>query len=247
MKNREISDRPRSKSIELDESKNMHRTNQIDKYINNRVANRKKQFRYWRLNWRSGLIRLLERILIGANISDRLGGDYSQFANSTELSQQVIETHVLNKPILLDEISVRPLGSSKSVRLTGVARERRVIRFSDVNVDSYTGLIKTDMGLVIDSTFPNSNKLLYMGGLSDAYASANGKVKDLRGTWAVLPYSEYFYHTLIEEIASLLAIREVDRNFKVLVFEDAPRWTLELLTTLRFDFTITKESGSQNA
>ena len=215
----------------------------VDRYINNRVINRSKQFKYWRLNWRSGLIRLLERILIGVNISDRLGGDFTHFENNAELSAQVSETHLLNELTPLQKISIRPLGSTKSIQLSGIARERRVIRFSEVNVDSYTGLIRTDIGFVVDSIFPSSHKLIYMGGLSDGYASTNRKVDDLRGTWAVLPFSEYYFHTLIEEIASLLAIREFEKNFKVLVYKDAPYWTLDLLDTLGFDFRITRKRG----
>ena len=215
----------------------------VERYINNRIINRSKQFRYWRLNWRSGLIRLLERILIGVNISDRLGGDFSQFANSAEFSSQIIESELLNKATVLKTLSIRPLGATEIIGLSGVTRDRKIIRFSQVHVDTYTGLIRTDSGFVADSVLAHPHKLIFMGGLSDAYASSKGKVEELKGTWAVLPHSEYFYHTLIEEIGSLLAIREFDAKFKVVVFQDAPQWALDLLTELGFEYAISSKRG----
>lgn len=225
------------------EPKNGLNIDNVDRYINNRIINRSKQLRYWRLNWRSGLIRLLERLLIGVNISDRLGGDFSQFANSTEFSSQIIESELLNKATVLKTLAIRPLGAPESIELPGVANDRKIIRFSQVHVDSYTGLIRTDSGFVVDSVLAHPHKLIFMGGLSDAYASSKGKVEELKGTWAVLPHSEYFYHTLIEEIGSLLAIREFDPNFKVVVFQDAPQWALDLLTEFGFEYAISSSRG----
>lgn len=215
----------------------------LSKYFNNRIINRSNQLHYWRLNWRSGLIRLLERILIGVNISDRLGGDLGHFLNSSSFSAQVIDSHVLNEASVLNTIFIRPLGSADVIELPGISKERRIIQLSGASVDSYSGLIRTDSGFVIDSALSQWQKLIYMGGLPDAYASTTKRVETIKGSWAVLPHSDYYFHTLTEGIATLLAIKEQNANFGVVVFKDAPSWALELLTELGFEYMVTAKRG----
>jgi hypothetical protein len=210
------------------------------RFFNNRILNRRKQFRYWKLNWRSGLIRFLERLLIGVNISDRLGGDLTQFTTSPEFYAQVIESRILSSASILETVRINLLGSPQVIEIAGISKERRILRLSSAKVDSYTGLITTDTGLVIDSALPQWQKLIFMGGMLDAYKSSKSKPQEFKGRCAVLPFSEYFFHTLIEEIATLLSIREVFPEFLVITHIDTPKWALELLHELGFEFETVK-------
>ena len=204
-------------------------------FFNNRVINRRRQAKYWMQNWRAGLIRLLERILIRVNISDRLGGDLTQFNGFSEFYSQVLESKVVNEPAVLDKIVIEPLGSTRQVVIPGISLERRIMRLQFAKVDTCSGLITTDAGLVVDSTLPKWQKLLYMGGMADAFINDKKKIKEIQGRWAILPQSDYYFHTVTEDICSLLAIREVYSEFKILIYQGAPPWALELLKSLGFE------------
>jgi hypothetical protein len=173
--------------------------------------------------------------LIRINISDRLGGDLSQFNGFSEFYSQVLESKVVNEPAVLDKIVIKPLGTTRQVVIPGISLERRIMCLGSAKVDTYSGLITTDAGLVVDSTLPKWQKLLYMGGMADAFVSDTRKIKEIHGRWAVLPQSDYYFHTLTEDICSLLAIREVYSDFKVLIYQGAPPWALELLKSLSFE------------
>jgi hypothetical protein len=209
---------------------------QRSKFFNNRILNKSRQFRYWKLNWRSGLIRLLERLLIGVNISDRLGGDLTQFKSSSEFYSQVIESRLVSEASILETIRIQSLGCEQYVELDGINKARRILKLASAKVDSFTGLVTTEAGLVIDSILPQWQKLIYMGGMLDAYGTSRKKLKEISGQWAVLPYSEYFFHTLTEEIASLLAIRNEFPEVRVITHVDTPQWALDLLHELNFEY-----------
>lgn len=206
------------------------------KFFNNRIKNRSRQYRYWKLNWKSGLIRLLERLLIGANISDRLGGDLSQFKSSSDFYSQVTESKQVSKSSILETIQIQFLGSEQYLELGGINKGRRILNLTKVKVDSFTGLVTTDAGLLVDSILPQWQKLIYMGGTLDAYIKNTKNLEVITGQWAVLPYSEYFFHTLTEEIATLLAIRSEYPDIRVITHVDTPKWALDLLTELNFDY-----------
>lgn len=206
------------------------------RFFNNRILNKSRQYRYWRLNWRSGLIRSLERALIGVNISDHLGGDLSQFKSSSEFYAQVIESRLVSEASILETIRIQSLGSDQYVELGGINKARRILKLSSARVDSFTGLVTTEAGLVIDSILPQWQKLIYMGGMLDAYGKSKKRWKVISGQWAVLPYSEYFFHTLTEEIATLLAIRNEFPEVRIITHIDTPQWALDLLHELNFEY-----------
>ena len=221
--------------------KNIEEDSRRNKFFNNRILNKSRQYSYWKLNWRSGLIRLLERVLIGVNISDRLGGDLTQFKASSEFYSQVLESRLVSETSILQTIRIQSLGSDQSVELAGINKARRILKLTSAKVDSFTGLVITDAGLVIDSILPQWQKLIYMGGLLDAYGTSTKKSKVIKGQWAVLPYSEYFFHTLTEEIATLLAIRNEYPEIRVIAHIDTPKWALELLHELNFEYQLVRE------
>ena len=175
-------------------------------------------------------------MLIGINISDRLGGDLTQFKSSPEFYSQVIDSRLVSRASILETVRIQPLGSMEYVELAGISKERRILNLSSARVDSFTGLVTTDAGLVLDSMLPQWQKLIYMGGMLDAYGASKKKRKEIEGQWAVLPFSEYFFHTLTEEIATLLAIRQEFPNIRVITHIDTPTWALELLNELEFAF-----------
>ena len=221
-----------------------HKKNEeVNQFFKNRIMDRKKQLLYWAKNWRSGLIRLIERLLIGTNISDRLGGDLSQFSNHADFSQQVREVIEVSDGRILEKVEIKPIGSTRIIELNGIKRPRRIIKIDSAKVDIYTGLVRTETGLILDSVLSQWQKTLYMGGLLDAYSSAMRSRKKLIGTWAVLPCSEYYFHTLTEEIATLLAIREKIKNFSVIVHYDSPSWAIKLLEELEFNYQISNSRG----
>lgn len=209
-----------------------------EQFFNNRLINRRRQINFWKLNWKSGFLRLLERVLIGTNLSDRLGGNLSQFEGFPEFHSQVLESTIVNEPKVLNAVTVQPLGSSRRLEISGISLERRIMRLGYAKVDSYSGLITTDSGLILDLALPKWQKLIYMGGMADSYSGDSSQIEIIQGRWAVLPISEYYFHTLTEDIATLLAIREVHPEFKVLIFRNAPSWALELLDLLGFEYRI---------
>lgn len=197
------------------------KTNSTEKYVNNRVQSKKNQISLWKNRRESGLIRLLERLLIGVNISDRLGGDGRAIRHLSEVSSQF-----------------------KSYWRTGNQQnplEDDGIVLSNVNVAIGSGLIKLNNGYILDDFLPHWQNLIYGGGLLSEYKYADKKTTHLEGVWTSASNTPYFYHFLIEDIARIARINEEFPQIKVAITSNQEKWKYELLEYFGFPYQVFEE------
>lgn len=197
------------------------KTNSTEMYVNNRVQSKKNQIALWKNRRESGLIRLLERLLIGVNISDRLGGDGSAIRHLSEVGSQF-----------------------KSYWSTGNQQIRLAndgIFLSNVNVEIGSGLIKLNNGYILDDFLPHWQNLIYGGGLLSEYKHADRKTAHVEGIWTSASNTPYFYHFLIEDIARIARINEVFPHIKVAIRSNQEKWKYELLEYFGFAYQVFKE------
>lgn len=208
-------------------------------YFNNRKKNFNEQFNYWKFNFGSGCLRLIERVFFGFNVSDMLAGNLGQVIHLQEVKNQVTERR------FLENSQMQVLKGSELISRNSEASPPQysfVIR--DARVDVLTGVILLNSGFILDSTLAKWQKLLFRGGISSAVKRSKRAKAKIAGTHMVLPHSPYYYHTLIDELPNLIKMRETysDCN-SVIVHDIMPKWGLELLSYFNFETYITSEKA----
>jgi hypothetical protein len=202
-------------------------------FIKNRSNPLGMSVKIWSRRWRSGLIRLLERILSGSNISDRLGGDLSQIQHLEEVSNQLIEIKIVSKPEFSKPIEINGISTYQA----SVARKIGILR--DCSVDINSGLIRLQSGFVVDGALPHWQQLLYQGGLTHEYRGLRNPKQLFAGTYFVIPNAKYFFHFVLETLPSYSWALEQHPDCKVLMNSNSPKWQIDVLDNLQISYTLT--------
>ena len=213
--------------------------NQTDGFFRNRKPKISDSLRYWRSRWRSGILRLAERVLSGANISDRLGGDLSQIRHLPEVSNQVSEYKVVSNaefalPISIDQYSTL---EASTPRKMGV--------LENCLVDFRSGLIRLDAGFILDGALPHWQRLLYQGGLAHEYKKLEKSTHNMFGTFLVIPPAKYFYHFILEDLASIAWVLKEYPMCRAVLHQDAPNWQRSVLDDLQINYVLTEKSHAR--
>lgn len=208
-------------------------------FFENRKRKISEQKSYWRFNFRSGAFRYLERKLFHFNVSDILGGDLGQIQHLIEVRKQILRRELIAPAIL----PTTQTGESTLANFEATLPQY-ILEIENARVDVLTGLVYLDAGFVIESTLAKWQKVIFRGGIGSAILRAK-KSKELQdNVCMVLPYTPYYYHTLIDELPNLLRIRE---NFpqcnSVIVHKTSEKWVIELLETLKFKVLITAQNA----
>jgi len=208
-------------------------TNSSVNFIKNRNKVFKDQLDYWSNNPESGILRLVERILLGFNVSDVLGGNLEQIQHLNEVKPQIKERYLLEDSILqlpFEELNLIPADATSA---------QHYFEFENAKVDVLTGLIVLDAGFVVDSILAKWQKVIFRGGIGSSIKRTKRARFKLCGNYVVLPHSPYYYHTVIDELPNLIRIREHNDECKnVLVHSLTPQWAIELLEFFGFNVTI---------
>ena len=202
-------------------------------FLNNRSNPLGMSVKNWSRRWRSGLIRLLERILSGSNISDRLGGDLSQIQHLEDVSNQLIEIKIVSKPEFSKPIEIDGISTYQA----SVARKIGILR--DCSVDINSGLIRLQSGFVLDGALPHWQQLLYQGGYAHEYRGLRNTKQLITGTYLVVPNAKYFYHFVLEDLPNLSWALEHYPECKVLLHSNSPKWQIDVMDDLQVAYTLT--------
>jgi len=208
-------------------------------YFNNRKIIPNEQFQHWKNNWRNGVLRFVERVLTKRNISDLLGGNLLQIQHLPEVKNQLIKISKISDAQAIPEISVQPIDGSGEVTLNEVILPQFCLELRNLNVDIRSGLAQLDSGFLIDSTLAHWQRLLYRGGMAHSVARLSKRLESKSGTWIALPYSPYYFHTLIEDIPLILQAKQIYPDVRVITSNKNPRWTQELLEILQIKYELT--------
>lgn len=180
-------------------------------YINNRKNRVSSQLKHWRKRRISGITRLTERILLGQNLSDRLGGNGMQIAHLEEVSQQI-------EKIVEDKLKI-------SDGLINVS----FVELKNVLVDINSGLVKLDNGYILDDYLPHWQNLIYSGGLGSEYKGLKLNSPVSEGLWTSVSDTPYFYHFVIEDLARVIVLFEKYPDLRIAMKSDSQPWKFDLL------------------
>jgi len=217
-------------------------TSPTSDFLNNRTKNRNEQYFYWRSNWRSGILRALERFVVGVNISDRLGGDLTQHLMLPQVQNQVLSHRLISMGNVQEVLRVTPLNKPDSkITLASIVNPTYSITLKNALVDISTGLVKLDAGFLVDATLSHWQILMYRGGLASAFQGLRKTSSSLAGSWAILPVSNYFYHTLVEDLPRILTLNREGKIDGLLIHVSSPTWALELAEEMKLPTRMVKE------
>lgn len=189
---------------------------------------------YWVPRWRSGLIRFMERVLTGSNISDRLGGDLTQIQHLDEVAKQIQEINTVSPPVFSNKIEIDGVATFQA----SVQRKMGLLKDCAVNIKS--GLIRLNSGFILDAALPHWQQLMYQGGYVHEYRSLRNPKRYLKGTYLVVPSAKYFYHFIVEDLPNVSWALAHYPECKVLLWEKCPKWQIEILQNLDISFELTE-------
>lgn len=207
-------------------------------FFENRRLQLSEQWNHWRHNWKNGIIRLVERLLIGFNVSDRLGGDLSQVLHIPEVVSQVKRREVLGTANPHFQFQVHPANTGEEFSITEAFSPQFLFELSEVNVDIRSGLVMLDSGFLIDSLLPHWQNLLYRGGMSHAAHRLSHSAPRKSGLWTVMPFSSYYFHTLLEHLPVVLKTRQYYPDVKVVSPKDNHKFVFGLLEAYEIHFEV---------
>ena len=202
-------------------------------FMDNRSRVFREQFDYWSNNRESGILRFVERVLLGFNVSDVLAGNLGQVQHLVEVKQQVDERILLEGTIVqlpFDDSEIIPADATSA---------QYFFNIKNAKVDILTGLVVLDAGFVVDSILAKWQKVIFRGGIGSSIKRTKRARYKLHGSYVILPHSPFYYHTVIDELPNLIRIREHNNECKnVLVHSLTPQWAIELLEFFDFNVTI---------
>ena len=208
------------------------------RFFANRKREIQEQIDYWKMNLRSGILRFVERVIFGFNVSDKLAGNLEQVQHLDDVKLQISDRRLIANAQLQS-------GTSKSGFLSNLEASSPQYLFSlnNARVDILTGIVVLDSGFIVDSTLAKWQKIIYRGGIGSAVKRTIKTKEKLSGTHMVLPHSPYYFHILIDEIPNLIRIRdEYPACNSVIVNKSMPKWGLELLNYFGFSAILTSEN-----
>lgn len=209
-------------------------------FFKNRRFNFNEQFLHWKNNWRNGVLRLVERVLSGRNISDLLGGNLIQVLHLRENQAQISRISLIEPGEILNFRTKIGIGSESDLIVEEVIQPQYEIILSNLRAEVRSGLLQLESGFIIDSTLAHWQRLLYRGGMTHSVSKLSKNLEQVSGSWSVLPYSDYYFHTLIEDLPQVIRVCRRHPNLKILTTTDNPKWTFELLDLFNIPYQATQ-------
>ena len=209
-------------------------------FFKNRRFNFDEQILHWKNNWRNGILRFVERVLSGRNISDFLGGNLIQVLHLRENQAQIIGMKLIERGEILNFRTKIKLDSGSDLIVEEVIQPQYEIILSNLRADVRSGLLQLESGFIIDSTLAHWQRLLYRGGMTHSVTKLSKNLEHVSGSWSVLPYSDYYFHTLIEDLPLVMRACRRNPNVKILTTTDNPKWTFELLNLFNIPYQATQ-------
>ena len=197
-----------------------------------------EQLAHWKNNWRNGLLRLVERVVAGGNVSDLLGGNGTQISHLEAVQTALIQDIELISPgSASNTFTFNPINSSQNLELQIVAMPQYLVIIKEVRVDIRSGLPRLPLGFLLSDVLSQWQRLMYRGGMAHALHRLNSKQTKIKGRWMVIPYSPYFFHTIVEELPLALKGAKFGQGTNVAVTGDTPDWAIDLLSRAGFQVT----------
>ena len=202
----------------------------LGKWISAQKPSKRKQIRYWRLRWRSALMRILEKILIGNSLSTLVVRDFSSLSRFEAAMNFVEEIELLEDARLIE----RTFDSGGTKFPTFCDSRRAIFRYSikDAVVHLESGLANVCGGFLVEELMESLADVFGGGTAVHEYHATNRPSQRFDGYWTVVPIPRFYYHFITQTLPTLL--REIShvKLQGILASEKMPSWARDAIETL---------------
>jgi hypothetical protein len=200
-------------------------------------------FRFWSHRWRSAVIRIAEKILIGDSISSIVVQDVSSLSRMKSALSKVLQVDLIQDA----EIIRRPFSVDQN-RFPSFGDARRAIfryHLKDTVIHLESGLANVCEGFLAEELFGHYSVIFSGGTVAHEYYLTTRKVLLIKGCWTVLAVPKFYFHFVAQQLPTLIRCLEDNRVEGVLASTKMPQWAKEALSSLGIKVVYVSEKAVQ--
>ena len=199
------------------ESKNL-----TGKWVSTQTPSKRVQIRYWRLRWRSALIRILEKVLIGNSLSTLVIRDFSSLSRFEAAMQYVEEIELLEDAQLIQ----RTFDFGGTQFPTFCDFRRAIFRYTikDAVVHLESGLANVCGGFMVEELMESLADVFGGGTAVHEYHATKRPSQRFDGYWTVVPTPRFYYHFIAQTLPTLFRELSHVKLQGILASEKMPSW-----------------------
>ena len=205
--------------------------NSADIWIGSQRRSLMTRWLFWCKRWRSGIIRIAEKFVVGDSISNRVIQDISSLSRI-----QTARIKIASVLLLEDASLIRRdfQGGAETFPLFSDSRRaifRYVIRDAVVHIPS--GVANIAGGFLVEELFGHYAGIFGGGSVAHEYMLTTKSVNTINGTWAVLPTPTNYFHFIAQSLPTLIRSLQSEGIHGVLASnKNMPSWGREALEAL---------------
>ncbi len=196
------------------------------------VQSQKRSFNvtalFWIRRWRSGLLRITEKILNGPSISNLTIQDISSLSRNMKAMKYVRSIELLEKSELIWRNFQEP-----GKRFPSFQDFRRAIfryRISEVHAHTESGVMIICGGFIVEEFFFAGSSGIYGAGtILHEYVEAKKAKFRILGTWVLLPLPRFYFHFIAQELPSIIRSSQEASVEGILTSNSIPGWAKEAI------------------
>ena len=215
--------------------------NPADRWVRSQKPLRRTQFQFWISRWRSALMRLLEKLLIGSSLSSILVQDVSSLSRLKSAMEKVEEVELLEEAQVIPRIFDL---NEKIFPVFGDSRRaifRYVIKDAVIHLES--ALANVCGGFLVEELFGHHTGVFGGGTAVHEYRATMKQTKRLEGYWTVMPVPRFYFHFIAQTLPTLLRALSHPKIQGVVVSLSTPNWAIEVLESLNVEIQYISEEA----
>lgn len=209
----------------MSDSKNLS-----EKWISAQRPSKRTQIRYWRLRWRSALMRILEKILIGSSLSTLVVRDFSSLSRFEAAMNFVEEIELLEDAQLIQRTF--DSGGTKFPTISDFRRSIFRYTIKDAVVHLESGLANVCGGFLVEELMESLADVFGGGTAVHEYHATKKPAQRFDGYWTVVSTPRFYYHFINQALPTLIREMSHVKLQGILASEKMPSWARDAIEAL---------------
>lgn len=201
-----------------------------EKWVSTQKPSRRVQIRYWRIRWRSALMRILEKILIGNSLSTLVIRDFSSLSRFGAAMQYVEEIELLEEAQLIQRTF--DFGGTHFPTFSDFRRAIFRYTIQDAVVHLESGLANVCGGFMVEELMESLADVFGGGTAVHEYHATNKPSQRFAGYWTVVPTPRFYYHFIAQTLPTLFREMSHVKLQGILASEKMPGWARDAIKAL---------------
>ncbi len=186
---------------------------------------------FWCRRWRSALIRIVEKILIGNGLSNRVIQDISSLSRMQSAMSDVEKIELLEDAKLLPRKFSGDAGIFPEFSDFRRAIFRYEFRNAVVHIES--GVANVCGGFLVEELFGHYIAIFGRGTVAHEFRATTQRVRYMQGKWVVAAVPNFYFHFVVQTLPSIIRSLAIsDCQGVVVSGKRMPIWALEALEAL---------------